>query len=226
MDAAVVPAFVAALAPLVARSLGCRGAGGAARRAGAAALRLPGRRGGAGAERAARRGHAARGGDPGMADGPGAGWNAPAAAVLDLFGHAPAAPVLAALAAGDGAARRSEFLAGGVRAEVEIGPGALRRPARGAAGGGGPSLAFARSVRRRAAARGRSRAAAQEHTTDPSARSFGTVASPQCGHSIGSRVIARITTPITASASACRRCGWRGGRSRAPTCAASSTTNR
>jgi hypothetical protein len=59
--------------------------------------------------------------------GAGAGWNAPAAAVLDLFGHAPADPVLAALTAPDGAARRHEFLAGGVRAEVEIGPGALRR---------------------------------------------------------------------------------------------------
>jgi hypothetical protein len=127
MDAVVVPAFVAALAPMVARSLGCpepevpRGAlvpPAFACPAGAvvpalSVLRIAGTR------------RVAvvlewREGAPG-------GWNAPAAAVLDLFGHVPGAPVLAALAAGDGAARRSEFLAGGVRAEVEFGPGALRR---------------------------------------------------------------------------------------------------
>jgi len=127
MDAAVVPAFVAALAPRVARSLGCpepevpRGAlvppplacpDGTTVPA-LSVLRIAGTR------------RVAvilewRGGLRG-------GWNAPAAAVLDLFGHAPAAPVLAALAISEGAARRAEFLAGGVRAEVETGPGGLRR---------------------------------------------------------------------------------------------------
>ncbi|MBR0673676.1 hypothetical protein, partial [Neoroseomonas soli] len=52
---------------------------------------------------------------------------AAAGAVLDLFGHAPAGPVLAALMAEDGAARRVGFLANGVPAEVEAGPGAARR---------------------------------------------------------------------------------------------------
>ncbi len=127
MDTAVVPAFMAALAPLVARSLGCpepevpRGAlvpppfacpAGVAV-PGLSVLRI------AGTRRVAVILE--------WRDGVRAGWNAPAAAVLDLFGHAPAAPVLAALGAGDGAARRSEFLAGGVRAEVETGPGAQRR---------------------------------------------------------------------------------------------------
>lgn len=127
LDAVVVPAFVAALAPRVARSLGCpepdvaRGAlvsPPLACPAGTtvpalSVLRL------AGTRRVVVILE--------WRDGLRGGWNAPAAAVLDLFGHAPAAPVLAALAAGDGAARRTEFLAGGVRAEVETGPGALRR---------------------------------------------------------------------------------------------------
>lgn len=127
LDAVVVPAFVAALAPRVARALGCpepevpRGALVPPPFACPPGTRVP-------ALRVLRIAGTRR-----VAvilewpDGPGAGWNAPAAAVLDLFGHAPAAPVLAALAAGDGAARRTEFLAGGVRAEVETGPGALRR---------------------------------------------------------------------------------------------------
>jgi hypothetical protein len=127
LDAAVVPAFVAALAPRVARSLGCpepevpRGALVAPPLAcpagavvpGLSVLRL------AGSRRVAVILE--------WRDGLRGAWPAPAAAVLDLFGHDPAGPVLAALAAGDGAARRVEFLAGGVRAEVEIGPGALRR---------------------------------------------------------------------------------------------------
>ncbi|BDG71444.1 OmpA family protein [Roseomonas fluvialis] len=127
MDAVVVPAFVAALAPRVARSLGCpepevpRGALVPPPFACPAGTEVPS----LSVLRIAGTRRVAvilewRGGARG-------GWNAPAAAVLDLFGHAPAAPVLAALGAQDGAARRSEFLAGGVRAEVEIGPGALRR---------------------------------------------------------------------------------------------------
>jgi hypothetical protein len=127
MDAVVVPAFVAALAPRVARALGCpepevpRGALAppplpcppGVRVPGLSVLRI------AGTRRVAVILE--------WRDGLGGDWPAPAAAVLDLFGHAPAAPVLAALAAPDGAARRVEFLAGGVRAEVEAGPGALRR---------------------------------------------------------------------------------------------------
>ncbi len=127
MDAVVVPAYVAALAPRLARALGCpepevpRGALVAppfdcppgTRLPGLSVLRI------AGTRRVAVILE--------WRDGAGAGWNAPAAAVLDLFGHAPVAPVLAALVAQDGAARRHEFLEGGVRAEVEIGPGAMRR---------------------------------------------------------------------------------------------------
>ncbi len=127
MDAVVVPAYVAALAPRVARALGCpepevpRGALVAppfdcppgTRLPGLSVLRI------AGTRRVAVMLE--------WRDGMDAGWNAPAAAVLDLFGHTPAEPVLAALAAPEGAARRHDFLAGGVRAEVEIGPGALRR---------------------------------------------------------------------------------------------------
>lgn len=127
MDAVVVPAFMAALAPLVARSLGCpepevpRGALVSPRLDCAPGMVVPA----LSVLRVAGSRRVAvilewRDGAPG-------GWNAPAAAVLDLFGHAPAAPVLAALATGDGAARRAEFLAGGVRAEVETGPGGLRR---------------------------------------------------------------------------------------------------
>ena len=127
LDAVVVPAYVAALAPRVARALGCpepevpRGALApppfacppGTRVPVLSVLRI------AGTRRVAVLLE--------WPDGPGEGWNAPAAAVLDLFGHAPAAPVLAALAGGEGGARRTEVLAGGVRAEVETGPGALRR---------------------------------------------------------------------------------------------------
>lgn len=127
MDAVVVPAFVAALAPRVARALGCpepevpRGALVPPPVAcppgvvvpGLSVLRV------AGTRRVAVILE--------WREGLGGAFPAPAAAVLDLFGHAPAEPVLAALAAPDGAARRAEFVAGGVRAEVEAGPGALRR---------------------------------------------------------------------------------------------------
>lgn len=145
LDAAVVPAFVAALAPRVARAMGCaepvvpRGAlvpppfACPAGVPGEAVpvltiLRLAG----------SRRVVVTLdwpGGIP-----PGDGWRiaaAAAGAVLDLFGHAPAAPVLAALAAEEGAARRAEFLAWNVRAEVEAGPGASRR-LRVLAAGDGP----------------------------------------------------------------------------------------
>jgi hypothetical protein len=127
LDAAVVPAFVAALAPLVARSLGCaepevpRGALVAPALACPAGVTVP-------ALSVLRVEGSRR-----VAvilewrDGLRGGFAGPAAAVLELFGHAPARPVLAALAAPDGVARRSEFLAGGVRAEVESGPGPLRR---------------------------------------------------------------------------------------------------
>lgn len=127
MDAVVVPAYVAALAPRVARAMGCpepevpRGAlvpppfdcAPGANVPALSVLRI------AGTRRVAITLE--------WRAGPASGWNAPAAAVLDLFGHAPVAPVLAALSAPDGAARRHEFIAGGVRAEVETGPGALRR---------------------------------------------------------------------------------------------------
>lgn len=63
---------------------------------------------------------------------------AAAGAVLDLFGHAPAAPVLEALAAEAGAARHLAFVAGGSRAEVEAGPGTVRRLRVVAGGGDGP----------------------------------------------------------------------------------------
>ncbi len=134
LDAAVLPAFVTALAPRIARALGCatpdlwRGAVEAPpflcppevppsavpvltvlRVAGtrrvAVLLEWPG----------------------GIGEGE-AWWRASAAAgaVLDLFGL-PAGPVLAALAAEPGAARRMDVTAGALRAEVEAGPGPLRR---------------------------------------------------------------------------------------------------
>jgi hypothetical protein len=127
LDAAVVPPFVAALSARVARAIGCpepevpRGALVPPRFACPPGTRVPvlGVLRIAGTHRVAVTLE--------WPEGAGSGWNAPAAAVLDQFGHAPAEPVLAALDAPDGAARRHEFLAGGVRAEVEIGPGALRR---------------------------------------------------------------------------------------------------
>lgn len=65
---------------------------------------------------------------PGGFGGPEGWWRASAAAgsVLDLFGL-PAAPVLAALATEAGAARRIDVTAGNLRAEVEAGPGPMRR---------------------------------------------------------------------------------------------------
>jgi hypothetical protein len=127
LDAAVVPAFVAALAPLVARSLGCvepvvpRGALAAPALTCPAGVNVPGL--------SVLRVEGTRRVTVILEwrDGLRGGFAGPAAAVLELFGHAPASPVLAALAAPDGVARRSEFLAGGVRAEVESGPGPLRR---------------------------------------------------------------------------------------------------
>ena len=135
LDAAVVPAFVAALAPRLARAMGCaepevpRGAlavppfvcppgvpAGAV--PSVTVLRVAG----------SRRVAVALDWPAGLQDGEARGIaRAAAASLLDLFGHAPAASVLAALDAGDGAVRRAEFLARGVRAEVEAGPGALRR---------------------------------------------------------------------------------------------------
>jgi hypothetical protein len=138
LDAAVLPAFVAALASRLARALGCaepevpRGALAVPALECPEApvltvLRLAGtRRVAVTLEWPA--------GFATTADG----WRAAAAAVLDLFGHAPAGPVLAALASGAGTARRMEFLAGGVRAEVEAGPGALRRLRVVPAAGDGP----------------------------------------------------------------------------------------
>ncbi len=135
LDAAVVPGFVAALAPLVARAIGCadpepaRGALAAppfdcpagmdvADVPALSVLRVAGTRRvavtldwPAGLPAAAARWRMA----------------AAAGAVLDLFGHVPAAPVLRALMAEEPAARRSDFAGPLVRAEVEAGPGPLRR---------------------------------------------------------------------------------------------------
>ncbi|MBR0684230.1 OmpA family protein [Roseomonas eburnea] len=146
LDAAVVPAFVTALAPRIARAMGCavpqmprwalvappfacpaevppqavpaltvRRVDGSRRVA--VTLEWP-----AGIPAGEARQVAA----------------AAAGAVLDLFGHAPAAPVLAALAAEAGAARHLAFLAGASRAEVEAGPGEVRRLRVVAGGGDGP----------------------------------------------------------------------------------------
>lgn len=134
LDVAVLPAFVNALAPRVARAMGCT-VPDLPRQAMQAPpficpdgvpaayvpvlilLRV------AGTHRVAvvlewPRGF---GGEEGR-------WRASAAAgsVLDLFGL-PTAPVLAMLAAEPGAARRIDMTAGSLRAEVEAGPGPLRR---------------------------------------------------------------------------------------------------
>jgi hypothetical protein len=145
LDAAVIPPFVAALAPMVARALGCaepavpRGALApppfactadvpaeavprlsvlrvAGTRRVMVALDWPGGFGGAeGRDRAL----------------------AAAGAVLDLFGLPVAAP-LAVLASGPGAARHAEVAARGFRAEAEAGPGEARRLRLVPVGGDGP----------------------------------------------------------------------------------------
>ncbi|HWT11029.1 MAG TPA: OmpA family protein [Roseomonas sp.] len=134
LDAGVLPAFVTALAPRIARALGCpepalwRGAMEAppllcpAEVPPAAVpvltvLRVAG----------TRRVAVVLEWPGGIGEGE-AWWRASAAAgaVLDLFGLPPG-PVLAALAAGPGAARRADVTAGAMRAEVEAGPGLLRR---------------------------------------------------------------------------------------------------
>ncbi|MBP0464865.1 OmpA family protein [Roseomonas sp. PWR1] len=145
LDAAVVPPFVAAIAPMVARAVGCaepavpRGALATPPFACPAevppdavpvlvVLRVAGTRrvmvaldwpAGFGSDQAQRRGLAAAG------------------AVLDLFGLPVALP-LAVLAAEPGAARRAEVSARGFRAEVEAGPGAARRLRLVPIGGDGP----------------------------------------------------------------------------------------
>ena len=146
LDAAVVPAFVAALAPRLARAMGCaepevtRGVltippfacppgvpPGAV--PSAAVLRVAG----------SRRVAVTLDWPAGIQDGEARGVaRAAAASLLDLFGLGPAGPVLAALDAEAGAARRAEFLARGVRAEVDAGPGALRRLRVVPSGGDGP----------------------------------------------------------------------------------------
>ncbi len=134
LDAAVLPAFVTALAPRIARAMGCsvpelwRGVIEAPpllcpAEVPASAVPVLTVLRVAGTQRVAV-----------VLDWPGgigegdAWWRASAAAgaVLDLFGL-PVAPVLAALAAEPGAARRLDVTAGGLRAEVEAGPGPLRR---------------------------------------------------------------------------------------------------
>ena len=134
LDAAVVPAFVGAIVPRVARALGCPEpevalgtlvpppiACGPEVPVGAvpviSVLRVAG----------TRRVAVVLEWPLGLPEGPGR-WRALAAAgsVLDLFG-VPVPPVLDALAAAPGAARHLEVSAGGIRAEVEAGPGLLRR---------------------------------------------------------------------------------------------------
>jgi hypothetical protein len=145
LDAAMVPPFVAALAPMVARALGCaepavpRGAlvpppfacpadvppravprlsvlRAAGTRRVMVALDWPdGFGGAAGRDRAL----------------------AAAGAVLDLFGLA-VAPALAVLAAEPGAGRHAEVQARGFRAEAEAGPGEARRLRVVPIGGDGP----------------------------------------------------------------------------------------
>lgn len=142
LDAAVVPPFVAAIAPMVARALGCaepvvpRGALAPPPFDCAAdvavprlsVLRMAGTRRvmvaldwprGFDGDEARRRALAAAG------------------AVLDLFGLPVAAP-LAVLAAERGAARHAEVAARGFRAEAEAGPGAARRLRLVPTGGDGP----------------------------------------------------------------------------------------
>lgn len=134
LDAALLPGFVAALAPLLARTLGCavpelpRGAQAmppldcpaevpADAVPAARVLRH------AGTQRVAVVLEWPRGLGAGEAR-----WRALAAAgaVVDLFGLAPG-PILAALGAGDGDAPPVASARSGLRAEVEAGPGALRR---------------------------------------------------------------------------------------------------
>ncbi|MBR0651443.1 hypothetical protein GXW78_17365 [Roseomonas terrae] len=145
LDAAVLPAFVTALAPRVARALGCS-VPEIARTAlepppflcppevppdavpVLTVLRVTG----------TRRVAAVLEWPAGIGEGE-ARWRASAAAgaVLDLFGL-PADGVLATLAAEPGAARRMEVSAGGLRAEAEAGPGPLRRMRVVPVGGEGP----------------------------------------------------------------------------------------
>ncbi|MEO3472804.1 hypothetical protein AAFN86_13120 [Roseomonas sp. CAU 1739] len=134
LDVAVLPGFIAALAPLVARALGCaepelwRGAievppfqcPTAVPASAVPVLTVQRVAGG-------RRVAVVLAWPTGPGDGE-AWWRAAAAAgaVLDLFGL-PVGPVLTALAAGPGEAPVVEVSARGLRAEVEAGPGLLMR---------------------------------------------------------------------------------------------------
>jgi hypothetical protein len=132
LDAAIVPTHVAAMASLIARALGCaapempRGALAVppfacpaevppAAVPAVTVLRMEG----------ARRVAVTLEWPAGFGAAPDRA-RAAAGAVLDLFGFAPG-PVLAALGTEAGAARRLDFAAPGLRAEVEAGPGLLRR---------------------------------------------------------------------------------------------------
>lgn len=132
LDAAVVPPYVAALTPMIARAVGCaapdlpRGALAPPSLACPAevppaavpvvtVLRMDG----------SRRVAVTLEWPDGIGAAPDRA-RAAAGAVLDLFGFVPA-PVLAVLGTDAGAARRTDFTAPGFRAEVEAGPGALRR---------------------------------------------------------------------------------------------------
>lgn len=134
LDAAVVPGYVAGLAPRLARALGCRppelprGALEVQQPdcpAEVSPAAIP--------EVTVRRIEGTRrvvvvldwpAGLGGTEDRPAA--LAAAGAVLDLFGIA-AAPVLASLTSDPGPEGRAEFAASGARAEVEAGPGPVRR---------------------------------------------------------------------------------------------------
>lgn len=134
LDAAIVPPFVAALVPRIARALGCPTP--EVRRTAlspppfACPAEVP-------AEAVPRLAVLRMEGSHQVAvvlewpvaPGPGPAWDRAAAAagsVLDLFGL-PSQTALAALATGPGAARRVDIEGPGMRIEIEAGPGLLRR---------------------------------------------------------------------------------------------------
>ncbi len=134
LDAALLPAFVTAIAPLIARAMGCAVPEIARQALEAPPLRCPAAIPPSAVPvisvlRVAGTAHVAVVLEWPVGIDPGEPWrhaSAAAEAVLDMFGL-PVGPVLAALAAEPGAGERVALTAGSLRVEVGAGPGLLRR---------------------------------------------------------------------------------------------------